>query len=44
MAPNIHIPESMKTGRQLEVSPQFIKRAPEKVLFYMFYNMPFEKQ
>jgi CCR4-NOT transcriptional regulation complex NOT5 subunit len=28
----------------LEVTPAFIKRAPEKILFYMFYNMPFERQ
>ena len=47
LAPHIHIPESMKlsqTGRSLEVTPAFIKRAPEKILFYMFYNMPFERQ
>ena len=28
----------------MEVTPAFIKRAPEKILFYMFYNMPFERQ
>jgi CCR4-NOT transcriptional regulation complex NOT5 subunit len=29
----------MMNIRQLELNGAFIKRAPEKVLFYIFYNM-----
>ena len=34
----------LKLSHQLEVTPPFLQRAPEKVLFYMFYNMPFDRQ
>lgn len=44
LEPAIQFPESLKLNKQFEVSPQFLKRVPDKVLFYIFYNMPFDKQ
>jgi hypothetical protein len=38
------MPECLKLTRPLEVTPAFLKSAPEKILFYSFYNMPFDKQ
>lgn len=42
--PDGALPECLKLTRPLEVTPAFLKSAPEKVLFYSFYNMPFDKQ
>ena len=44
LEPKIQFPESLKLNKQFDVTPQFLKRVPDKVLFYIFYNMPFDKQ
>jgi len=44
LEPDIAFPESLKLmNKQFEVTQAFLKRAPEKILFYIFYNMPFDK-
>jgi hypothetical protein len=43
LEPAIQFPESLKMSKQFEVTGSFLKRAPEKILFYIFYNMPFDK-
>ena len=34
----------MKLKKPLATNSAFFKKVPEKVLFYMFYNLPFDKQ
>lgn len=41
--PDCAMPECLKLSRPIEVTPAFVTGAPEKVLFYLFYNMPFDK-
>lgn len=44
LEPDVQFPECLKTNRQFEVNTNIVKRIPDKGLFYMFYNMPFDKQ
>jgi CCR4-NOT transcriptional regulation complex NOT5 subunit len=44
LEPDVQFPECLKTNRQFEVNANIVKRIPDKGLFYMFYNMPFDKQ
>lgn len=41
---SVGLPESMKLKKTMSVTPAFLKKVPERVLFYMFYNLPFDKQ
>lgn len=38
------IPECTMLSNPQEVTAGFLKRAPDSVLFYMFYNLPLDRQ
>ncbi|TNV86235.1 hypothetical protein FGO68_gene7624 [Halteria grandinella] len=42
---SVELPPSMTNiNRQLDLTPAFLKRASDKVLFYIFYNMPLDQK
>jgi hypothetical protein len=42
--PHVLIPECYKLRKPFEATPALVKKASDKVLFYMFYNLTHERQ